>query len=72
MRFINNIPVWGEPVDEGALTQIEVCSKTAYKVALMADHHKGYAVPIGGVTAYKGKISLLALDLILLVATWLF
>ncbi len=24
---------------------------------LMADNHKGYAVPIGGVVAYRGKIS---------------
>lgn len=57
MKIINNIPVWGEPVDEGAMTQIEVCQKTAYKTALMADHHLGYAVPIGGVVAYKNKIS---------------
>lgn len=57
MKIINNIPVWGDPIDEGAMTQIEVCAKTAYKTALMADHHKGYAVPIGGVVAYKDKIS---------------
>jgi tRNA-splicing ligase RtcB len=57
MKIINGIPVWGDPVDEGALKQIEVCQKTAYKVAMMADHHKGYAVPIGGVVAYKDKIS---------------
>ena len=23
----------------------------------MADHHLGYAVPIGGVVAYKGRVS---------------
>ncbi len=57
MKIINGIPVWGEPVDEGALVQIEVCQKTAYKTAMMADHHLGYAVPIGGVVAYKDKIS---------------
>lgn len=57
MRIINGIPVWGNPVDDGALAQIENCSKTAYKVAMMADHHLGYAVPIGGVVAYKDKIS---------------
>jgi len=56
MQFIDNIPVWGAP-DPGALTQIKVCAKTADKVALMADHHKGYAVPIGGVVAYKNFIS---------------
>src|SRR5882762_6033226 len=56
MQLIDNIPVWGPP-DEGALSQIKTCAKTADKVALMADHHKGYAVPIGGVVAYKDSIS---------------
>ena len=56
MQLINNIPVWGPP-DEGALSQIKTCAKTADKVALMADHHKGYAVPIGGVVAYRNSIS---------------
>lgn len=57
MQMISNIPVWGNPVDEGAMRQIEVCQKSAYKTALMADHHLGYAVPIGGVVAYKDQIS---------------
>jgi tRNA-splicing ligase RtcB (3'-phosphate/5'-hydroxy nucleic acid ligase) len=57
MKMIEGIPVWGTEVDEGALSQIKTCAKTADKVALMADHHKGYAVPIGGVVAYKDAIS---------------
>src|SRR5262245_23376529 len=57
MRFINDIPVWGYPVETGALSQIQNCAKTADAVALMADHHKGYAVPIGGVVAYRNSIS---------------
>lgn len=56
MQLIDNIPVWGPP-EEGALRQIKTCAKTADRVALMADHHKGYAVPIGGVVAYKDSIS---------------
>src|SRR6201999_4586817 len=56
MQFIDNIPVWGNP-DPGAVSQIKTCAETADKVALMADHHKGYAVPIGGVVAYKDAIS---------------
>jgi tRNA-splicing ligase RtcB (3'-phosphate/5'-hydroxy nucleic acid ligase) len=56
MQLIDNIPVWGSP-EEGALSQIKTCAKTADKVALMADHHKGYAVPIGGVVAYKDSVS---------------
>ena len=56
MQLIDNIPVWGPP-EESALRQIKTCAKTADRVALMADHHKGYAVPIGGVVAYKDSIS---------------
>ena len=57
MQIIDGIPVWGDPVDEGALTQIKTCAETAVGAALMADHHKGYACPIGGVVAYKDAIS---------------
>ena len=56
MRIIDGIPVWGEPL-ENALVQARNCLKTAYRVALMADHHQGYAVPVGGVVAYQGAIS---------------
>ena len=57
MQIIEGIPVWGSPVDEGALRQIKTCARTADRVALMADHHLGYAVPIGGVVAYTDSIS---------------
>ena len=57
MEVIAGVPVWGSPVDEGAMLQIMNCAKDAAHVALMADHHKGYAVPIGGVVAYEDKIS---------------
>jgi tRNA-splicing ligase RtcB len=57
MQLIDDIPVWGSPVDEGALRQIKNCARTADRVALMADHHLGYAVPIGGVVAYRDSIS---------------
>lgn len=56
MKFVDGIPIWGTP-DEGAVSQIKTCARTADKVALMADHHKGYAVPIGGVVAYRDSIS---------------
>src|SRR5262249_42699950 len=56
MQFIDGIPIWGRP-EEGAVSQIKTCARTADKVALMADHHKGYAVPIGGVVAYRDAIS---------------
>jgi RNA-splicing ligase RtcB len=54
MQIIDDIPIWGPP-DEGAVSQTKTCAKNADCVALMADHHKGYAVPIGGVVAYRGS-----------------
>ena len=56
MRLVNNIPVWGKPL-QNAVEQMENCSKDAEHCVLMADHHLGYAVPIGGVIAYDGKVS---------------
>src|SRR5580692_11397105 len=56
MKMMGNIPVWGEH-EEKTLSQIQTCAATADKAALMADGHLGYAVPIGGVVAYKDAIS---------------
>ena len=56
MRLVNNIPVWGEPL-ENAVEQMENCAKDAEHCALMADHHLGYSMPIGGVIAYNNAIS---------------
>ncbi|MEE2708655.1 MAG: RtcB family protein [Gemmatimonadota bacterium] len=57
MRYYGDIPIWGFPVEDGALQQIKRCAGDASKVAMMADHHKDYAVPIGGVLAYQDHIS---------------
>jgi len=57
VKIVEGVPVWGDPIDEGALKQIVNCSKTAERAAMMADHHLGYAVPIGGVVAYSDSIS---------------
>src|SRR5260221_212677 len=57
MRLIGDIPVCGEPIDEGALSQIKTARSTCEYAALMADHHKGYGVPIGGVVASQQLIS---------------
>lgn len=56
MKIIKGVKVFGEP-DPGALEQILRCAPDAVEAALMADNHKGYAVPIGGVLAYDGKVS---------------
>jgi tRNA-splicing ligase RtcB len=45
--------------DEATLRQIETCIEAGgARGVLCADGHKGYAQPIGGVVAYKDKISL--------------
>jgi tRNA-splicing ligase RtcB len=56
MEMKGNIPVWGSH-EEKTIRQIETCARTADRAALMADGHLGYAVPIGGVVAYKDAIS---------------
>jgi tRNA-splicing ligase RtcB len=57
METIEGIAVFGEPVDAGALEQIRACARDAAGAALMADHHVGYSMPIGGVVAYEGAVS---------------
>ncbi len=56
--LIGNIPVWGEH-DVDTLAQIQRCAtgEYAYRAALMADGHKGYSMPIGGVVAYSQAVS---------------
>ena len=57
-QTINGVRVWGDP-DDGALAQARTCAEHGHVVQtlLMADHHKGYSQPIGGVVAYDGQIS---------------
>ncbi len=43
--------------EEGSLLQAENCLKDAEAFLLMADNHKGYGMPVGGVAVYKDKIS---------------
>jgi tRNA-splicing ligase RtcB (3'-phosphate/5'-hydroxy nucleic acid ligase) len=55
---IDGIRVWGQP-EESAVKQMRTCSRTGdvFQTALMADHHKGYSQPIGGVVAYRDSVS---------------
>ncbi|HKW58489.1 MAG TPA: RtcB family protein [Candidatus Dormibacteraeota bacterium] len=59
VELIDGIAVFGDPVDTAALDQIRRtrAHPKARAAALMADHHRGYAVPIGGVVAYDNAIS---------------
>ena len=53
-----SIKIFGEH-DEATIRQIETCvAAGGERGVLCADGHKGYAQPIGGVVAYKDKISL--------------
>lgn len=54
-----DLTIYGDPVDAGARRQIERCldERGAVAGALMADHHLGYSMPIGGVVAYEGRVS---------------
>lgn len=56
MNVIDDIPVWGDPLPEAVEQMKEAMKYEAVYGALMADHHIGYSVPVGGVIAYEGKI----------------
>ena len=56
MNVIDGIPVWGEALPEAVAQMKEAMKYEAVYGALMADHHIGYSVPVGGVIAYQGKI----------------
>ena len=51
------IKVFGEPSDEMTMEQAHGVAETAERVALMADNHRGYWMPIGGVAAWKDKVA---------------
>lgn len=57
-QVIDGVRVWGQP-DALAVQQAIRCTGVGEvaAVALMADHHKGYSQPIGGVVAYRGYVS---------------
>jgi len=58
MKYLyDTIPYWGEEPEEQTQHQMTRCFDTADHCAFMADHHLGYAVPIGGVVAYREHIS---------------
>lgn len=57
-KVIDDIPVWGEH-EPDTLAQIQRCASDDYvgAAALMADGHKGYSMPIGGVVGYYHAVS---------------
>ncbi len=59
-RDMTHLQIFGEPIiDTKAIDQIKRCASSPEDLgALTADAHYGYGHPIGGVMAYKNKISL--------------
>lgn len=56
MQIIEGIPVWGDPDAETIAQMKKAMQYDATFGALMADHHIGYSVPVGGVIAYESRI----------------
>lgn len=57
---MENLTIFGESlIDEKTIEQIKRCASSPHdRMALTADAHYGYGHPIGGVVAYRDKISL--------------
>jgi tRNA-splicing ligase RtcB len=53
------IDIFGPLESEETLQQMKAClePESALKGVLMADHHLGYSMPVGGVVAYKDHVS---------------
>lgn len=56
MPGLSNEAIFGSH-DEKTLAQLRDVASRAERVALMADGHTGYVMPIGGVAAYRNKVS---------------
>src|SRR5512139_2970361 len=52
----SNIAIFGEH-EPNTLAQLYDVASRAERAALMADGHLGYVMPIGGVAAYRDKVS---------------
>jgi tRNA-splicing ligase RtcB len=53
---MSQISIFGEH-DTKTIAQLEDVASRAERAALMADGHLGYVMPIGGVAAYRNKVS---------------
>src|SRR6187401_1389830 len=56
MTATSNIAIFGEH-DAKTIAQLEDVASRAERAALMADGHVGYVMPIGGVAAYRDRVS---------------
>lgn len=60
LSLAHGFPLFGPLSSEATLTQMRTCLSDERAVwgALMADHHRGYGQPVGGVVAYRRAVSL--------------
>jgi tRNA-splicing ligase RtcB (3'-phosphate/5'-hydroxy nucleic acid ligase) len=56
MKTSDNVVVFGS-ADPNTMVQARDVASRAKRVALMADNHFGYIMPVGGVAAYRNKVS---------------
>ena len=56
MKTSDNVVVFGS-ADPNTMVQARDVASRAERVALMADNHFGYIMPVGGVAAYRNKVS---------------
>jgi tRNA-splicing ligase RtcB len=56
MRIIDETAVFGEH-EEATIAQMGKVARSAERTVLCADAHVGYVMPIGGVAAYRDKVS---------------
>src|SRR5687768_1445198 len=56
MEHGKQVRIFGQH-EAGTLEQLRDVASRAERAALMADGHKGYVMPIGGVAAYQDKVS---------------
>ncbi len=56
LQHIEGYPVYGNHEEQTILQFMDVMNRAEYG-ALMADGHLGYVMPIGGVAAYRNKVS---------------
>lgn len=53
---MKQVKIFGN-TEQGSIDQANNCLVEAEAMLLMADNHKGYGMPVGGVAVYKDKIS---------------
>src|SRR5215213_9354210 len=56
MQKFDNFAVFGVH-DDNTLAQLRDVASRAARAAILADGHVGYVMPIGGVVAYREKVS---------------